>query len=194
MHRSAPQEGHIDRATALVRHGGNIFHHVRGEDVVRFLRIIRSDAEARVKLLVIHGDIAFQASAVSLVCSEIYTSPASSLPKSQVSHCPLNTVFLVFSVRNLFPKCLQFKWHNDGLQQFRRRQALNISNCRPCKKVGLYRVPLRRQDGLSCIRRRRHRKTEENPLKAESSVKRCSWQDEAILLSACFRQTPERFP
>ena len=116
------------------------------------------------------------------------------MPKSQVSHCPLNTVFLVFSVRNLFPKCLQFKWHNDGFQQFRRRQALNISNCRPCKKVGLYRVPLRRQDDLSCIRRRRHRKAVENPLKAESSVKRCSWQDEAILLSACSRQSPERFP
>ena len=116
------------------------------------------------------------------------------MPKSQVSHCLLNTVFLVFSVRNLFHKCLQFKWHNDGFQQFRHRQALNISNCRPCKKVGLYRVPLRRQDDLSCIRRRRHRKTVENPLKAESSVKRCSWQDEAVLLSACSHQSPERFP
>ena len=34
--------------------------HVRSQEVVRFLRIIRSDTEAFVELLVIHRDIAFQ--------------------------------------------------------------------------------------------------------------------------------------
>ena len=63
MQLSVPQERKIDRAAALVRHGGNIFHHVRCEDVIRFLGIIRSDTEARAKLLVIHRDIAFQTSA-----------------------------------------------------------------------------------------------------------------------------------
>ena len=62
MQLSAAQKGQINRAAALVRHGGNIFHHVRSQEVVRFLRIIRSDAEALAKLLVIHRDIAFQTS------------------------------------------------------------------------------------------------------------------------------------
>ena len=38
-------------------------------------------------------------------------------------------------MRNLFPKCLQFKRHNDGFQQSRRRQVLNISNRSPAKKM-----------------------------------------------------------
>ena len=38
-------------------------------------------------------------------------------------------------MRNLFTKCLEFKRHNGGFQQSRRRQVLNISNRSPAKKM-----------------------------------------------------------
>ena len=42
------------------------------------------------------------------------------------------------------------KHHNSLFQQPHLRQALDVPNCRPCKDIGLYRVPLRQPDDLRC--------------------------------------------
>ena len=51
--------------------------------------------------------------------------------------------------RFLGSQCL-IKHHNSLFQQPHLRQALDVPNRRPCKDIGLYRVPLRQPDDLRC--------------------------------------------
>ena len=82
------------------------------------------------------------------------------------------------------------KHHNSLFQQMHLQQALDVPNCRPCKDIGLYRVPLRQPDDLRCAG------CKIKPQLAPSAVVVCLIQEAAaaiflffFVLFTCFKVT-----